>query len=236
MAGTYVNSWSYFIGIDKKINDKRTLSLAIIGTPGETGAQKTVVKEADSLLNTHYYNPDWGYQNGKKRNANVYKTNQPYIILTDETKFNNNSSLINAASLSFGDRGSTALDYFNAPNPYPDYYRNLPSYANSPAEASYVAQQWKSNVNVRQINWQRLYEVNRTNLETITNATINGSTGQTYTGNRSAYILGENVTNSQKANFSSTYNTRFSNHTNFSVGAVFISQNDHIYKLSLIHI
>ena len=230
VAGTYVNSWSYFIGIDKKINDKRTLSLAIIGTPGETGAQKTVVKEADSLLNTHYYNPDWGYQNGKKRNANVYKTNQPYIILTDETKFNNNSSLINAASLSFGDRGSTALDYFNAPNPYPDYYRNLPSYANSPAEASYVAQQWKSNVNVRQINWQRLYEVNRTNLETITNATINGSTGQTYTGNRSAYILGENVTNSQKANFSSTYNTRFGNHTNFSVGAVFISQNDHIYK------
>ena len=231
VPGTYINSWSYFLGIDKKVSAKRTLSLSIFGTPGETGTQGRVVNEIDSLLNTHYYNPNWGYQNGKKRNAGVIKTNQPYIILSDETKINNSTSLVNAASFSFGDRAITGLDYFNAPSPFADYYKNLPSYTrNSPASAAYVAEQWKTNVNVRQINWQKLYEANRTNLETINNATVNGVTGQTYKGNRSSYILGENVDNTQKVNFSSTYNTRFGNKASFTVGGVFKMQNDHIYK------
>lgn len=230
VEGTYVNDWSYFIGIDKKINDKRTISLAIFGAPTESGEQSRVVKEADSLLNTHYYNPVWGYQSGKKRNANVLKSNQPYIVLTDERKFNNNSSLVNAASLSFGNRGTTGLDWYNTADPYPDYYRYLPSYATSPDVANYIAQQFKSNVNVRQINWQELYNVNKTNPETINNATVNGITGQTYSGLRSLNILSESIINSQKANFSSTYNTRFSDNVNFTAGIVLLSQNDHNYK------
>jgi hypothetical protein len=234
VAGTYINDWSYFIGVDKKINDKRTISLTVFGAPSETGEQSRVVKEADSLLGTHYYNPDWGYQNGKKRNANVLKSHQPYIILTDERKFNNSSSLVNAASLSFGKRGISGLDYQNAAVPFPDYYQYLPSYylnpafsSYSPSVAQYVAQQFKAN---HQINWQQLYNVNRSNFQTIDDATVNGVPGQTYSGLQSAYILGESITNSQKANFSSTYNTRLGNRTNFSAGLILISQNDHNYK------
>jgi len=237
VAGTYINSWSYFLAVDKKISNKRILSLSIFGTPGESGTQGRVVTEMDTLLNNHYYNPNWGYQNGKKRNAAVIKTNQPYIILSDETKFNNSSSLVNAASISFGDRGITGLDYYNAPTPDPTYYRYLPSfYSNpdlssyNPGIADYLAAQLKKDVNLRQINWLKMYEANRTNSETINNATVNGVTGQTFTGKRSSYILAENVTNTQKVNFSSTYNTRFGNKVGFTVGGVFKIQNDHIYK------
>ena len=226
VAGTYINAWSYFIGIDKKISAKNTLSLVIFGGPSETGEQKSVVNEADSLLNTHYYNPVWGYQDGKKRNANVL----PYIILTDEMKIDNHASLTNAASFSFGKRGITGLDWYNAPDPYPDYYQYLPSYFTDPKVANIVSQQFKSNVNTHQINWQELYEANKSHQDTIANATVNGVTGKTYTGLRSNYILGENITNSQKANFSSTYNRMLGKHTNFTAGVVLLSQNDRNYK------
>ncbi len=231
VEGTYYNGWSYFIGVDKKLSQRRTLSLVIFGAPTETGGQRSAVAEIDSLGGGHYYNPGWGYQSGKKRNANVLKTNQPYIILTDETKFNNTTSLVNAASLSFGDRSSSTLDWYNAANPAPDYYKYLPSYyADNPGAASAMRQQILSDVNRRQINWQRIYDVNRSHQDTISNATVNGVTGQTVTGKRSNYVLGEYVTNMHKLNFTSTFNKRFSNKIDFAAGFNFQSQNDRNYK------
>ncbi len=230
VPGTYTNSWSYFVGVDKKISDKRTLSLVIFNSPSENGGQRSSVIEMDTLVGSHYYNSAWGYQNGKKRNASVIKTNQPYIILSDETKFNNSTSLINAASLSFGTRGLTGLEYFNAPNPAPDYYRYLPSYyPDAPATADALAQQIKTNVNKRQLDWQSFYDVNRSHPETINNATVNGVTGQTYTGMRSSYIIGERIKASQRLNFSSTFNKRFKR-VEFTTGIVLLTQNDHNYR------
>ncbi|KAI9445721.1 TonB-dependent receptor [Russula earlei] len=232
VPGTYYNGWSWFVGIDKKIGQKRLLSLVAFAAPTENGKQGASVLEMDSLAGTHYYNPYWGYQNGKKRNANVAKTNQPYIILTDETKFNNNTTLVNALSATFGDRSSTTLDWYNAPDPRPDYYRYLPSYyaATQPTVANQIAQVLSTNENARQINWQNMYDVNRSHQETIQNATVNGVTGQTYSGLRSYYILGEYVTNTQKINYSSTFNKKFSNHFEFTAGVSYQSQNDHNYK------
>jgi hypothetical protein len=44
------------------------------------------------LAGTHYYNPAWGWQNGKKRNANTAKSHQPVIILNHEYRNNNNTT------------------------------------------------------------------------------------------------------------------------------------------------
>ncbi len=230
VPGTYIDSWSYFVGVDKKFGQNRTVSLVVFNTPTERGGQRTSVNEMDSLVGSHYYNSAWGYQNGKKRNASVNKTNQPYIILSDETKFNNSTSLVNTASISFGTRGFTGLEYFNAPNPAPDYYRYLPSYyPDFPLTASAIAEQIRTNVNKRQINWQGIYDANRSHSETINNATVNGVTGQTYTGQRSNYILGERVLSSQRANFSSTFNKRFKR-VELTTGILLLTQNDHNYR------
>jgi len=233
VPGTYYNGWSWFAGIDKKIGQKRLLSLVAFGAPTENGKQGASVAEMDSLAGTHYYNPYWGYQNGKKRNAYVAKTNQPIIILTDETKFDNNTTLVNALSASFGDRGSTTIDWYNAPDPRPDYYRNLPSYYASlgqTANAAAVAQDLASNENHRQLNWANFYDANRAGQETVQNATVNGVKGQSYSGLRSHYVLGEYVTNTQKINFNSTFNKRFNNHVEMTAGVSYQSQNDRNYK------
>jgi hypothetical protein len=74
------------------------------------------------------YNPYWGYQSGKKRNANIGKTHQPVLILTDDHRINNNTSLVTTIGCVMGNKSSTALDWYKASDPRADYYRYLPSY------------------------------------------------------------------------------------------------------------
>jgi len=229
VPGTYYNSWSYFAAVDKKLNEKHLLSLTVFGVPTENGRQGAATKEAMDLARSRYYNPNWGYQNGEKRNASVGKTHQPFVILTHDFKLNNSTSLITAAGYSFGDRSTTALDWYNAPDPRPDYYRYLPSYyANDPYQQQQQVSLWRTSDDARQINWSRLYDVNRNNRETILNA--NGQTGNTVTGLRSRYIIEDRIINTKRANLNTVLNTRISNHVDLTFGGTYQSQNNHYYK------
>ena len=40
-----------------------------------------LTEEAYYLANSHYYNPNWGYQNGEKRNARIVRQFEPSAIL-----------------------------------------------------------------------------------------------------------------------------------------------------------
>ena len=128
VPGTYYDGWSYFVGVDKKLGQKHLLSLVAFGAPTENGRQSAAFQETMNYAGSHYYNPTWGYQNGKKRNASVGKSNQPFAILTHDFRISNNTILTTAAGYSSGDRTATAFDWYNSPDPRPDYYRNLPSY------------------------------------------------------------------------------------------------------------
>ena len=219
-AGTYYNGYSYFLGVDKRFGQKHLLSLVAFGAPTENGKQGAIFSESAALAGTNYYNPYWGYQNGKKRNANVGRTNQPYFILTHDFRFSNKSNLVTAIGYSFGERGSTRIDFYNARDPRPDYYRYLPSYENDPVQAALIANEFKNNTNVSQINWGRLYDDNRSNIETI-----NG-----VTGHRSRYVLQEDVVNTRKININSVFNSTLNNHVDITAGISYQSQNNNYYK------
>ena len=218
--GTYYNGWSYFLGVDKRIGQKHLLSLVAFAASTENGKQGAATAEAQSLAGSPYYNPYWGYQVGKKRNANVGRVNQPMFILTHDYRINNKTSLVSAVAYSFGDRGASSLDWYNAPDPRPDYYRNLPSYYQSnPTEFQMMTNAWKNNESTRQINWAGLYDANRNNIETF-----NGTTGK-----RSRYLLSENVTNSQRLNFSTVLNTTVKNLA-FTAGLSYQSMKNNYFK------
>lgn len=220
VPGTYYDGWSWFIGVDKRIGQKHLLSLVAFGAPTENGKQGAATAEAQQLAGTNYYNPYWGYQNGKKRNANVGKSNQPVIILTHDYRLNNKSSLVTAAGFSFGKRGATGLDWFNAADPRPDYYRYLPSYQEDPAIQQLVATAWANDPSLSQINWNKLYDANRSgNTETI-----NGTTGK-----RARYLLSENITDTKRFNINSVYNARISNHVEFTAGASYQYMKNNYY-------
>lgn len=234
VPGTYYKSFSYFAGVDKRINQRHLLSLVAFGAPTENGRGGSATQEAMDLAGTPYYNPNWGYQNGVKRNASVGKTNQPVFIFTHDFRIKNNMSLLTGAAYSFGDRSVTALDWYNAPDPRPDYYRNLPSYLDrfasviDPVQAAAVRNAWTSDENVRQINWQRLYDVNRASWDTI--RAVDGKSGNDIAGRRSRYVLQDRIINTKRLNVSSTFNARIGNHVDFTTGMTVQVQRNHYYQ------
>ena len=226
--GTFYNGWSFYTGIDKKINSSHTLSFVAFATPTENGRQGSTVDEMRKLAGTNFYNPYWGYQNGKKRNSSIAKSFQPFGILTHDWKISPTTSLLSAASYTFGDRSVTGLDWYNAADPRPDYYRYLPSYFEDSALKAGVYDALTSNVNLRQVNWDALYNANYGNIASVANA--NGVPGYTVTGHRSVYIVEERVTNTKRYNFNTTYNTVINKNVDLSAGFTYEGQKNNSYK------
>jgi len=218
VPGTYYKGQSWFAAGDKKLGQKQLLSFVAFASPTENGRQAAVTTEMMMLAGSHYYNPSWGYQEGKKRNANIAKTNQPVFILTHDYRISNKTTLVTSASYSFGERSISGIDWYNAPDPRPDYYRYLPSYyaEENPSLAQQLTILLSAYEPARQINWDNLYNTNRSNTTAIANA--NGITGNTVTGNRSYYILGERVSNSHRFAANTVLNSRLSEHIDFTGG------------------
>lgn len=226
--GTYYDGWSLYTGIDKKINSRHMISFVGFATPTENGRQGSSVKEMLDIAGTNFYNPYWGYQNGKKRNASVAKSFQPVGILTHEWKITDKTNLTTAASYMSGKRSTTGLDWYNAPDPRPDYYRYLPSYEDDPVIAAQILNALKNDVNKRQINWDALYNANYSNRETIHNA--NGILGNDVSGKRSVYIVEERITHTNRFNFNTVLNTTINSHIDLTAGLTYESQKNNYYK------
>ncbi|MBO4672000.1 MAG: TonB-dependent receptor [Bacteroidales bacterium] len=171
--GVYYRSFAYYLAADKVFNNVHKLSFAFFATPGERGAQNASTQEVYDLMGDNMYNSNWGYQNGRVRNARVRKTHEPVTFL----KYDFTPSDVFEASATvlyrFGKNGYTALDWYDAQDPRPDYYRNLPSYfhdsnsdmnRNNPVKWAWANEVW-SNASyypeLTHINWDRLYNVNR---------------------------------------------------------------------------
>ena len=180
IEGTFYNSFSYFLAAEKRFNDHHSLSLVTFGSPTERAQQGASTEEAYWLANSHYYNPNWGYQGGEKRNARVVNDFEPTAILTWDWKINDAKKLTTAAGFKYSMYSSTALSWSgDAYDPRPDYYKNLPSaifdvYDPEKNNPEYLAQNpyllgqyndlvdfWTGSKANRQINWERIYYVNR---------------------------------------------------------------------------
>ena len=198
--GTFYEAASYFLSVEKKFNEKHSLDFTFFGAPSQRGGSAPVVQEAYDLVGSNYYNPNWGYQtideNGTqiKRNSRVSRYHQPMTMLTWNWNPNQKTQFVTTAFYFAGPGGQTSLEWGEAPDPRPDYYRNMPSYfqghAHSTAEYEAQVQAWLDrDPSVTQIDWDGLYNANRNHLFTVDNA--NGIEGNTVTGNASKYILAE---------------------------------------------
>lgn len=188
VPGTFYDAYAYFLGVEKKLNDQHSIGLTILGSPVKRGRTAAATAEMYDLAGTNYYNPNWGYQQGEKRNARVQNTSQPMGVLRHDWQINNTTRLTTAVGYQIGRNGTTALDWYNARDPRPNYYRKLPSYIQN-GQAADVEKLLRENENLRQIDWDNFYQVNRSNAVTVANA--NGIAGNTVTGNRSQYVVEE---------------------------------------------
>jgi len=202
IEGTYMQGESYFASVDKKIGKRHLLNAVIFGAPQRRGRSAGTFQEVYDILGDNFYNPNWGYQNGKVRNSREYRINQPVVMLRHDFGISNNIKLSTTAGYQFGTFASTRLDWFEAPDPRPDYYRKLPSFTEDQAYADIITTAYQNNVNVRQIDWQSLYDANQGRFYQINDA--NGSTGNTISGKLAAYIVEAEHFDSEKRSLNST--------------------------------
>ncbi len=178
VKGVYYRNFALYGGIGKKFDDVHKLSLFAFATPGQRGAQNSSTQEVYDLMGDNMYNSNWGYQNGKVRNSRVRHTFEPIVALkydfTPSDVFSAYATLLFRA----GYNGYTALDWYDAQDPRPDYYRNLPSYfymeeddynRTNWEKAEWAKLAWTDRSglfdNYQHLNWDRLYNVNYNNVE-----------------------------------------------------------------------
>lgn len=158
--GTYYRGLGYLVSVEKKFK-RNVLSLAIWGSDYETGRQSAAVKETFELAGTHFYNPQWGLQNGKSRNASVLKNYLPTATINYKANYQNRTYWNTGLGVTIGDVAYSGLEWYNAPDPRPDYYRYLPSfYKNDNYQYDALTNAIKENSQRLQIDWDKMYTIN----------------------------------------------------------------------------
>lgn len=208
VPGTYYSAGSYLLSIEKKFNAKHTLNFMGFGAPTVQGRQGIAVQEAYDLTGENFYNPYWGYQtqsdgSQKKRNARNRNNHKPYLTLGHYWNISEKLTIQTNLYAITGRTSNTNLNWFNANDPRPDYYKYLPSYfinnrgnlsgnqiIQNQDEYNEILQGWQqNNPNTTQLNWDLMYNANYNNLYTQND--IGGENGNSLTARRSKYVLEE---------------------------------------------
>lgn len=228
VKGTYFQGNSYFLSVDRKINHNHLLNFVILGSPQKRGRSTGAIQEMYDLSGSNYYNPNWGYQDGKIRNSREYIIHQPISTLRHDWQISNKTNLTTTIGYQFGNYGSTRLDWYDAPDPRPDYYRRLPSYATDEGLKALITDYYTKSESNRQINWAELYNANSTRNYTIRN--VDGIPGNDVTGKLAAYIQESENYDNNKFNFNSVINSTISEVVSFTGGLQYLSEKVHYYR------
>ncbi len=141
--GTLYDANSFFASVEKKINDEHSLNFTGFYTPNRRGRSAPNTQEVIDLKGIKY-NPNWGYQDGEKRNSRVREIAEPtftlnhYWDISDKTRLNTNIGFQTGRNgqtrlegggtrLETGENGEPAF-IGGARNPFGNYYQRLPSY------------------------------------------------------------------------------------------------------------
>lgn len=215
--GTYSDGYGYFFAVEKKLSKNQTLTFTTFGTPTTSARSAAAVAEMQTIANDHYYNPDWGYQNGQIRSSNVNRRFQPAFMLTHEARISDKTHIITGADFEFGKNKTSFIDYYNSATPDPEYYRNLPSFITDPTQSTMATNLLSSNEGLRQIQWDNLYSAN--SLQPMT-----------ANGRQSSYVVSDRVEDVKKFNLNSTLNHTFNDHISLTAGVTYQWEKARNYK------
>ncbi len=243
IKGTFYNSIGYSLSLQKVFNDKHSLNLTTWGAPTQRATNTAATEEAYHLAGTNLYNPSWGYLDGKKKSSKIVESFDPAALLNWIWKPRMGTTINTGVGFRHSAYSSSALNWYQAADPRPDYYRYLPSYynpanpwsgnyleegENSPlwddyeANYQYYRNLWQSDENMRQINWDAIY---RTNLLNRTNYDRNPELI-----GHSSYILENRHSNFTSWMFNSYIDHRLNDFMTLQGGVSFNYTDGHYFK------
>ena len=209
VPGSFYNSWGYFISAQKVFNPQHSLSITTFGAPTKRAANTATFQEAYDLTGDNLYNPSWGWQEGEKRNAKVVESFDPTAIVnwiwTPKAGVTLNTGV--AVRKSF--YSSSALNWYNAADPRPDYYRYLPSYFDDDDTKALYTEKWRTDDSFRQIDWAGLYQTNYLN---------NLQADETGVSKGATYIIEKRHSNQLNTMFNSVLNARLNDYMTLQAG------------------
>lgn len=193
--GTSYDANSFFLAIEKKINEQHSINFSGIYTPNIRGRSAAITEEVFELKG-RTYNPYWGLQDGDIRNSRIREIKEPILMLNHFWEISEKLKLNTNLAYQFGEIANSRLDYGGltmtqsngqvlylggGANPDPVYYQKLPSYFlrfenNKNYESAYRVQ--NDIFDNGQLDWSSLYAANLTSEEG---------------GNNSIYVLAEDV-------------------------------------------
>lgn len=205
VKGISYTGFSYFLSFEKQFDHRHSLNFSTWGAPIKQGLQANSVPEAYELVGNHYYNRNWGWYDGKRRNARIKDTYEPIFLLTHSYLSDNKKVKISTSLMSsFGHKNTTAFAFGKVSDPNPDYYRYLPSYfEDDPDMYDWYTEQWRHDENFRQIDWEELIAANEAN------ALLAGP---------SLYILENRISKHVQISGASTMNAKLNEHLELYTG------------------
>lgn len=233
--GTNFNAESFFISVERKLNDKHSLNFTGFYTPNSRGKNSANTNEVTGLTNNEY-NSYWGWQNGEKRNARVKSIEEPLLMLNHYFRINEKTNLNSGIMYQFGKIGNTNIDYQNTNSPDPVYYRKLPSYytslyAKDKGEFSgdftpdYTKAEESKELFLQnsQIDWETMYRTNQKPI--INNGKISG-----YEPAQSHYVLYEDRTDDKTFAANTNLNSKLTDNSSFDGGISFKNLKSHQFQ------
>lgn len=211
VRGQHYDASSYFLAIEKQLGDNHSIGLVAFGAPTRRGVASASTQEAYDLVGSNYYNPNMGRQGRNWRNARERDNHEPVVQLSHYyDNLAKHLQINTTASYRFGYNSYSSLNWYNAPDPRPDYYRYLPSYftematpgKEDPETALLYEDYWLSDPNTRYINWEKLYQINRSNTAPLYN-----SEGKLLAeGKRALYMIEQRHSDQQEFALASSLN------------------------------
>lgn len=204
--GVFTDMTTGTLAVSKRWTN-HSLSFLSTGTYGDQGVRSAATRAVYELSGDPYYNPNWGYQNGKLRNAKVRGYRQAFAVLSYEGNPYEQLTLRGALSCFAGRNTFSQPAWYDAPTPYPDYYRYLPGFFGDDRIADPLREQWLSgNTGLTQVNWNDMFEANRYNRSP--DGTL-----------RSHYVIRDLVTDKFNTALSVGFTYRYNASLTFSGGA-----------------
>lgn len=212
--GTDYAANSLFASVEKKFNDKHSLNLTSIYAQNSRGKTSPNTQEIIDLMGEKY-NSYWGWHGDQKRNSREKNIVEPINMLSHYWKMSEKTTLNTNVAFQTGSIGNSRLDFQNANNPDPTYYKNLPSYAiNEGASQTEIDDVLNDFLASPQVDWAAIYSANQNSA----------------TPGKSVYVLYEDRTDDTQWSANSILKSSLSNHVSLNAAVNFKRLKSHNFQ------
>lgn len=165
-AGVAAADMSLFAAVTHR-RGPHTTQMSVVYAPSSRAMAGASTSEAFELTGDNLYNPYWGYDGEPTarniRNSRVRKSSMPIFLADHNWQINPQLKFQANILFGMGRRSTTALNWQQAPNPTPDYYRNMPSYEESEVGAELLSELWRTDPYTQGVNYGMMRKFNAVN-------------------------------------------------------------------------